>query len=171
MKRYQPTRSSPRGLLLLGLRLPIPLYKAHMGWIFGNRFLMLTHLGRKSGKEYQTIVEVVRHDQEKDIYTIASGWGVKSDWFQNITAHPEVKVHVGRRQFTASALRLSDNEAETALRDYATRHPYAFKELAGLIVGVDSSDTEELIRAMKNGIPLVDLRPMRTVDVADGGKE
>jgi deazaflavin-dependent oxidoreductase (nitroreductase family) len=159
MNLHQLTKTSPRGLLLLSLRIPILLYKGHLGWIFGDRFLMLTHIGRKSVKEYQTVVEVVRHDQEKGIYTIASGWGVKADWYRNILVHPEVKVHVGKRQFTAIAMRLSENEAKIALRDYAAHHPHAFKELAAFIVGLDSSDTEELINAMSSHIPLLELRP------------
>ncbi|MBE3142614.1 MAG: hypothetical protein IMZ61_01640 [Planctomycetes bacterium] len=56
MKLSQITQSSPRGLLRLSLRLPILLYKAHLGWVLGDRFLMLTHTGRKSGKPYQEIL-------------------------------------------------------------------------------------------------------------------
>lgn len=48
----------PRGLLRLGFRLPIWLYRLNLGWILGERFLLLTHTGRKSGLVRQTVIEV-----------------------------------------------------------------------------------------------------------------
>jgi hypothetical protein len=54
---HPPTR--PHGLLRLGFKLPITLYRAHLGWLLGHRFLLLTHRWRTSGKIYQTVLEVV----------------------------------------------------------------------------------------------------------------
>ena len=34
-----------RGLLRLGVRLPLVLYRVHLGRLLGERFLMLTHIG------------------------------------------------------------------------------------------------------------------------------
>jgi hypothetical protein len=39
---------------------------------------MPTHMGRKSGKKHQDVVETALHDRAKGIYSIASGWGEKS---------------------------------------------------------------------------------------------
>jgi len=38
----------PRGLVRLAFRAPIWLYRAHLGWLLGYRFVLLTHTGRKS---------------------------------------------------------------------------------------------------------------------------
>lgn len=46
----------PRGLLRLAARLPLWLYRAGLGWLLSNRFLMLTHIGRKSGLPRQVVV-------------------------------------------------------------------------------------------------------------------
>jgi hypothetical protein len=32
--------TAPHGLLRFGLRLPIWLYRLHLGWLLGNRFLL-----------------------------------------------------------------------------------------------------------------------------------
>jgi hypothetical protein len=53
----------PRGLLRLALRLPIWLYRWRLGWLLGDRFLLLTHTGRKSGLPRQVVLEVVHHDE------------------------------------------------------------------------------------------------------------
>jgi deazaflavin-dependent oxidoreductase (nitroreductase family) len=66
------------------------------GGILGGRFLLLEHIGRKSGRTRQTVLEVVGHDAESGRYVVASGWGTRSDWFQNVERGPRVTVQVGR---------------------------------------------------------------------------
>jgi hypothetical protein len=41
------------------LRAPSLLYDWHAGWLLGRRFLRLTHRGRRSGRRYRTVLEVV----------------------------------------------------------------------------------------------------------------
>ena len=36
------------------VRAPIPLFRAGLGWLFGGRFVMAEHIGRKSGKRPST---------------------------------------------------------------------------------------------------------------------
>ncbi|MFL7870015.1 MAG: nitroreductase family deazaflavin-dependent oxidoreductase, partial [Anaerolineales bacterium] len=71
----------PSKALRFGLRLPIWLYRLRLGWLLGDRFLMLTHTGRKSGLPRHVVIEVVQHDKETDTYYVVSGWGEKSDWY------------------------------------------------------------------------------------------
>jgi deazaflavin-dependent oxidoreductase (nitroreductase family) len=96
-------RHPVRGMVRFGLKLPLVLYRLHLGWLLGQRFLRLTHVGRKSGKHYRTVVEVVDHDPVTDSYIVTSGWGEKSDWFRNIQKTPEVMINVGRRQLDVNA--------------------------------------------------------------------
>ena len=147
------------GLWRLMLRLPICLYRAHLGWLLGERFLLLTHLGRKTGLPRQTVLEVVRKDAATDTFFVASGWGEKANWFRNIQQTPEVIVQVGRRRLAALATRLTEAEAERELRDYAARYPRAFRFLASLIAGQHLSHTEADFRTLAQSFPLVALRP------------
>lgn len=41
-------------------RMPNGLYRARLGWLLGKRFLMLLHMGRKSGLVRRAVVEVIR---------------------------------------------------------------------------------------------------------------
>ena len=149
----------PRGLARLAARLPIWLYRARLGWLLGDRFLMLTHTGRKSGLPRRVVLEVVHHNKDTGTYVIASGWGEKSDWFRNIQKTPQVTIHAGSRRFEAVAVRLSLEEAERELLDYARRHPIAFRELAGLMAGQRLKGTPEDCHLLACSIPLVVLRP------------
>lgn len=149
----------PSGITRFFLRTPIWLYRLHLGWLLGDRFLMFRHIGRKSGLPRYTVVEVVRHDLPTDTYTIASGWGEKADWLKNIQQEPEVVLYSGRRRMKARASRLSVEEATRALTEYAGRHPVAFQNLAKLMVGQELEGSEADCRMLAQAVPLVTLTP------------
>ena len=46
----------------------------------------------------QTVIEVVSHEKEPDTYFVVSGWGAKSDWYQNIEKNPQVAISTLRRR-------------------------------------------------------------------------
>ena len=66
-------RSRPTGALRLAFRLPIYLYRLGLGQLLGHRFMLLTHRGRRSGRVYQTALEVVRYDPSLRETVVASG--------------------------------------------------------------------------------------------------
>ena len=52
--------AQPSRLLIPMFKLPLVLYRLRLGWIFGHRFVMLTHVGRHSGKTRRTILYCTR---------------------------------------------------------------------------------------------------------------
>jgi deazaflavin-dependent oxidoreductase (nitroreductase family) len=150
----------PRGLARLAFRLPIWLYRARLGWLLGYRFVLLTHIGRKSGQERKSVLEVVRYDKANGACVVASGWGHKSDWFKNITANPNITFQVASRRSAGIAERLSPEAAAQELADYARRHPAAFRELAAFM-GYRLDGTEEDIRAAGRMLPMFLFRPQK----------
>jgi deazaflavin-dependent oxidoreductase (nitroreductase family) len=85
----------PRGIMRLLLRLPIWLFHWHLGWIAGQRFLLLNHIGRKSGQKRQSVLEVLGYEQHNRTYYVFSGFGQRSDWVRNIEQTPQVTLQVG----------------------------------------------------------------------------
>jgi len=138
--------------LRFGLRLPIFLYRIKIGWLLGDRFLMLIHTGRKSGLPRDTIIEVVKHDRKTKTYYVVSGWGEKADWYQNIRKTAQVTVQSGRRKFHTTAEFISEKKAIEIIKTYAREHPIAFNELSGLFLGEltkeDSGAPEGIARKM-----------------------
>jgi deazaflavin-dependent oxidoreductase (nitroreductase family) len=149
----------PKGLLRLLLRLPIYLYQARLGWLLGSRFLLLTHRGRRSGHQRQTIIEIVLHDRATGTYFIVSGWGEKSDWFRNVQKTPDVNVQVGRTEFTATAERLPFDKSRQVLFTYGQQHPTAFRTLTKMLIGRRLDNTEETCGDLARAVPVVALRP------------
>ena len=151
----------PNRFLRAGLRLPLWIYRLHLGWLLGDRFILLTHIGRISGRPRQTVVEVVRHDKTTGVCVVASGWGGKSDWFRNIQKTPVVTINLGNHKLAAKAVVLPEGEAANALHDYALRHPIAFRELATIIAGRQLTSAELSSNELARGIPFVAFYPDR----------
>lgn len=145
----------PQGCLRLLLKLPLWLYRAGLGWLLGRRFIMFRHVGRKTGKTHETVVEVLDHDPEIDRFLVASGWGKQADWYRNIMATPEVEVFTGRRSFDAVARPLPEDVAAAALCDYAARYPLAFRVLGRVLVGEGLDPEEADCRELARWVPVI----------------
>lgn len=149
----------PRGFSRLMYRAPIWLYRAHLGFLLGQRFLLLNHVGRQSGKPRQAVLEVANYLPEQDTYIVASGFGFKSDWYLNVKAQPDVTIQAGRRQLAVTAKLLSPEESGEQMADYYRRHPTAARNLSRLL-GHEVADNEEAFRlAGETLIPFVAFPP------------
>lgn len=115
-------KDSPGPLFKWWFKLPILQYKIGMGWMIGKYVLLLTTVGRKSGKLRRTPLEYV-YDKESDRYRIAAGWGGHTDWYCNLLKNPNVKVQVGRRRFDAIAEKASAEEVAKYMMFVSERHP------------------------------------------------
>lgn len=147
----------PSGITRALYRAPIWLYKLNLGRLLGNRFLMFTHTGRKSGLRHQTVVEVVKHEPGDNIFYIASGWGENSDWVQNISVDPRVEVQVGNQRWEMAAKRLTPEQGEEVILDYAHRHPSAMMNLARMM-GYKLDGSEGDFRELGRLLPIFALK-------------
>ena len=154
-------KSRPRGLLRWVLRAPKWFYHSGLGWILGERFLLLSYWGRKSGLRRETVIEVVDHDQATDTYYVVSGWGTRSDWSQSVRSNPKVIIQVGRRELNASASILDLDEAARRLSIYADKHPAAFHELSKLLTGEALAGTDDECKQLDCTVPVIAFHPVR----------
>jgi deazaflavin-dependent oxidoreductase (nitroreductase family) len=115
------------------VRLPIWIYRAGLGFVFGSRLLMLEHIGRKSAARRFVVLEVVEHTT-RDEYVVVSGFGERAQWYRNVVADPRVWVSCGfRRNMAGSALPMTEEQAAASLQHYADRHPKAWANLRATI--------------------------------------
>jgi len=151
-------RSLPTGALRVFMRFPIWLYRLKLGGLLGGRFLCLHHIGRVSGQVRKAVVEVMRYDQVSDAYMIVSGYGRRSQWYQNLKKSPAVDIEVGRKKLRVMADFLSVQQGEAELRGYAERYPKAWAALAksmGYMNGGKLADFSEI----SEYLPVIALRP------------
>lgn len=102
------------------------IYRWHLEWLFGNRLLLLTSTGRRTGLRRQTVLEVVEYRNEGPEVIVANGFGPDSDWLRNIQAKSDEEVTVGQRQhFVASHPFLTEDEASRVIERYEYRNRYS----------------------------------------------
>ncbi len=113
----------PAGPLRFAFRLPLYLYNAGLGGLLDHRFMVLTHQGRKSGRTYETVLEVIVYHPPTRTSFVASGWGDKADWFRNIQVRPAIRVQVGNESYTPVQRFLNRDEVARVWRIFRRKHP------------------------------------------------
>lgn len=121
-------------------RLPLLLYPLGFGRLFGRRFMVLEHAGRRTGLARRAVVEAV--ERSGGGFVAASGFGTRADWYRNVLAAPEVLIRLNGRRFPATAVPLSADEGAEVLARYGPAHRLAAWHLcwiSGFVVngGVD----------------------------------
>lgn len=150
-------RRGPSTLLRWLFRLPVGIYRARLGWIFGHRFLMLTHRGRKSGLVRRTVVEVVA--RRGATYVVFSGYGATADWYRNALASPPLRVDVGFEHFEPAVREVPEPERRQLLADYAAKHPTAAKALGDRMLGVPFTSDSASLGELARRLPALELSP------------
>ena len=153
-------RQKPKGLFTWFLQAPKWLYRAHLGFLLGSRFLWPEHVGRKSKSPYQTPLEVAHHDSDRDEYIVTSGTGVKADWYRNIQANPADAIWLRNRRYPVAQRFLPTDEAVEVMKGYERDHPKAAAKLESMM-GVSHDETQESWMAMMETIPMIGFTPQR----------
>jgi deazaflavin-dependent oxidoreductase (nitroreductase family) len=108
MANSQPSfvRRRPGPFLRAFLKAPVALYHGPLADLLRSRCVMLlTTQGRRSGLARTNGVSFM---PVGDHFVVFSGWGVRSSWFRNLLANPEMMIKVGRRRMRATAKVVED---------------------------------------------------------------
>ncbi len=139
----QVVPNRPNRVLRVALKTPSVLYAVNLGWIFGHRFLLLTHRGRKSGLIHQTPLEVIHYERSTRTSTVISAWGETSDWYRNIRKTPALQVQTGRDRYVPEQRILTEVERDRELELYAKNHGPSAKILSRMFQFKFADDPEE----------------------------
>jgi deazaflavin-dependent oxidoreductase (nitroreductase family) len=120
----------PRGAIGWLLRFPVWLDEAGCGRLLRNRFVVVDHLGRRTGHRHRTPLEVIRYDPGVPEWTVIAAWRDHPDWYRNLQAAPPPALAVGGRHVDRPACRFLDtDERVDVLAAYAAAHPLAMRIL------------------------------------------
>lgn len=134
----QTVRSKPRGLLRWFFRMPVWMFRFGFGG-FMPWWIMLTTVGRKSGRPHRAVVDIVQRNGEA-VYVVAA-YGRGADWVRNLEANPSLKAQTGWRQFDAKSVFLSEADTSTFLLDFYRRRPtYSRSVMRAIGMKVDSEE-------------------------------
>jgi deazaflavin-dependent oxidoreductase (nitroreductase family) len=144
------------------LRTPALLYRWNLGWLLGRRFLLLTHVGRRSGRRHETVLEVIARPPAQGEFMVLAGLGRSAQWYQNLQAAPAIEVAVGRRRFQPAHRTLGEDEAVAVLADYERRNRLAapiVRRVLSRLVGWRYDGSDAARRRLVRELPIVAFGP------------
>ena len=97
------------------------LWRYRLGWLAGHSLLVLTHVGRRTGRRHRTVLYVQRSDRQTHEATVVSVWG-ESQWLRNIRADPAVCVEIGLQRYVPAQRFLSTDEIFAIEKRFRRRH-------------------------------------------------
>ncbi len=108
--------------------------------------MRLTHVGRRSGKVYQTVLAVLRFDEDTQEILAVSPWSA-SNWYRNIQATPALEVetgdgHLGSVRYAPVQRTLSPEEIAALFIAFRRQYPI-FSRIVARIPGWKINSTYE----------------------------
>ncbi|HEX7662618.1 MAG TPA: nitroreductase family deazaflavin-dependent oxidoreductase [Pseudonocardiaceae bacterium] len=154
----------PNQTLRTVFRAPLRLYDWNAGWLVGHRFLRLTHVGRRSGKQYQTVLEVMMIDHSNGDIMVMAGFGRKADWLRNIETRPIAEITIGSSHFAATHTILDEDDAVEVLAEYEHRNWWmlpVIRPVLSKLVGWDYDGSDEARHLLVRELPIVAFHPTK----------
>jgi deazaflavin-dependent oxidoreductase (nitroreductase family) len=158
-------RRRPGRLALALFRMPLQAYHHGKGRLLGHTFLLLTHIGRRTGRPHETVVMVLRHQTQSRESVVCSAWGSEADWVRNIRARPAVRVEIGRESFEPEQRFLSPEESLSVVNECLDAHPWRFRLMAG-VLGWGDLRVETTVHEFVRTRPFVSFHPAPTSEAA-----
>lgn len=156
------TSRTPGASTIKVLRAPTRLYDWRAGWILGRRFLRLTQIGRRSGRQYQTMLEVIGENRTTREVIVIAGLGRSGNWYRNLRAHDAIEVAICNERFSPAHRELNESEATTVLAEYEQRNRLItpiIQRILTWLVGWHYHGTDTARRQLVTQLPVIGLRP------------
>jgi deazaflavin-dependent oxidoreductase (nitroreductase family) len=97
------------------------------GFFNGQRLLILTTRGAKSGMEREALVNYSQDGERLVIVASKSGAPTNPDWYHNLVANPEATVEAEKETFRVRGTEVEGAERDRLYEQHAAEHPQ-FKE-------------------------------------------
>ena len=154
----------PRKILHLIHLPPQIVYAIGLGPLIGRMVLLLTTIGRKSGKERITPLQ---YEEIDGCYYVAAALGEKTDWDRNILASSRVKIRVKSKRVTGVAEIITETDKKADFLEYRyKKHP----RMVGSIMrsgGMPIPPQRKDFLDYAQRIALVKIAPVNTFDQAE----
>jgi deazaflavin-dependent oxidoreductase (nitroreductase family) len=162
----------PNAILRFLFLTPTYLYRLRCGWLFGHRFLLLIHVGRRTRLRRYTVLEILEFRRQPPEVIVMSAFGPKADWLRNIEATPGAEVVVvGSKCFAAVHRIVERDEAMAVIAAHERRKRFyagVIRPVLSRILGWQYDGSEGARRQLVTQLPLIAFRPISKNDGAIG---
>ncbi|GAB3052538.1 nitroreductase family deazaflavin-dependent oxidoreductase [Intrasporangium mesophilum] len=141
---------------------PSRLYDHRLGRVFGHRFVQIEHVGRRSGRTYHAVVEVLHYEPVTGEAVVMAGYGPGADWVRNTEAAGGARLDFGRGPRPAAYRVLGVDEAVETFADYERRHPFirpGVRATLTSLLGWRYDGTPRARRRLAEQLPMIAFRP------------
>lgn len=145
----------PRGVWWLFRQPPRLLRRLGLGTAFGPPILLLTTVGRVSGKPHVTPLQ---YTNWKGRIYVGSARGEQADWVLNLQAQPHVELEIGGEAFCAEAEVIRDLHQFVEFLHFRRNQNPRGIELLFRIVGLGSDPSDRELRQHLQGRVMVAFR-------------
>lgn len=97
------------------------LWRLRLGWIAGHALLVVTHVGRRTGRHRRTVLYVQHYDRATREATVISVWG-ESQWIRNIRRRPAAQVEIALQRYAPEQRFLTTEEIFALEKRFRRRH-------------------------------------------------
>ena len=143
-------------------RAPVYLYRWRCSRLLGRRFLLLIHIGRRTGLRRYTVLEVIDYRKEGPEAVVMSAFGRDADWLRNIETTPGPEVVIGAQRFIAAHRFLDEEEAVRVITGYEQRNRFIapiIRAVLSRLLGWRYDSSEDARRRLVAQLPLIAFRP------------
>jgi deazaflavin-dependent oxidoreductase (nitroreductase family) len=157
--------AQPSPLFRRALRIPTLLYRIGAGPLLGHRFLLLTNRGRRSGRIYRTILEVVSWDVARREAVVMSGFGPRAGWYLNVLDGGAEEVRIAAARFHPAVRELETDEAVRVVAGYERRNRFVapvVRVIFSRLAGFRYDGSEEARERLVDALPLLAFREPST---------
>ena len=130
--------------------------------MLGHRFLLLIHIGRRTGFCRHTVLEVMEFRKEGPEAVVMSAFGRNADWLRNIEATPSPLVVIGSRRFIASYRFLDEEDAMRVVASYEDRNRLitrVIRLVLSRLLGWHYDGSKSARRRLVKQLPVLAFRP------------
>ncbi|MBM3145922.1 MAG: nitroreductase family deazaflavin-dependent oxidoreductase [Chloroflexi bacterium] len=138
-------------------KIPVIFHRLGLWFLVGKRFLILETTGRKTGKTRFTALEY-EYLPQQGAYRVMSGWGGKTDWYQNARANPRLRIHIGKESTQAIAEPVPREQVAEALMKVVRLNPRSLSMFNRWTERPIDGSEESFFEAAVN-FPSLNLRP------------
>jgi len=141
--------------------MPLWAYRHGAGWLLGRTFIYFIHVGRSSGRRYDTVAMVLRDDPATREVVVCAAWGPGTDWYRNLQAGPAGTVQIGHDRYLPQQRFLTDAEAFDVAAAFGRAHPHRL-HLMQSVLGWGDLDQDDPLRDFVAGHPMLAFSHQRT---------
>lgn len=153
-------RGAPGPIWRRIFRFPALLYRLGLGFLVSRSVLLLTTIGRKTGRPRVAAVGYVRDPATGRLY-LTAGWKGESNWNRNVMANPRVRVQLGRRRFEGITTPAPENVAMNVIKEFNRRNPFG-PRIWQRWTREPFDGSDRALRAVLAHFPVLELKPVNS---------